>query len=152
MSPLEDLPWLEEFSAVLNVFKFERTASVWQALTLWCTHLLTKFPSSSTKLLIPFLILLNKFKILKQILGVFGDSCQRLMTNALHLQFTVIVSASSCSTTELLSQIQNKTSFDVIDFQHHPQSSPAAMQSRATPDKVSLILCVYTNITLIKVI
>lgn len=153
MSPMEDLPWLEEFSAVLNVFKFERTASVWQALTLWCIHLLTKFPSWSTKLLIPSLTLLNKFKLLKQMLGFSADSCQRLMTTALHLPFTVIVSAFSCSTTELLSQIQNKTSLDVIDFHHHhPQSSPAAMQSPATPDKVSLILCVYTNRTLIKVI
>lgn len=85
-------------------------------------------------------------------LGFFADSCQRLMITAMHLPFTAMVSAFSCSTTELLSQIQNKTSFDVIDFHHHPQSSPAAMQSRATPDKVSLILCVYTNITLIKVI
>lgn len=73
------------------------------------------------------------------------------MPTALHLPSTGIVSAFSRSTTELVSQIQNKTSFDVTDFQHHPQSSPAVMQSPATPDKISLILCVYTNITLIKV-
>lgn len=51
MNPTEDLPWLEAFSAVPNVFKFERTAIVWQALTLWCTHLITKLPSWRRKLL-----------------------------------------------------------------------------------------------------
>lgn len=46
---------------------------------------------------------------------------------------------------ELLSWIQNKTSFDVIDFHHHPQSSPAAMQRPATPDKVSNSLCLHKH-------
>lgn len=68
------------------------------------------------------------------------------MTTAMHLPFTVIVSAFSCSTTEVLSQIQNKTSFDVIDFHHHhhPQSSPAAHRALQHQIK-SLSLCLHTH-------
>jgi len=40
----------------------------------------------------------------------------------------------------------------VITSTTTPQSLPAVIQGYAMPDKVSLILCVYTNVTLKKAI